>query len=151
MAQIRSLSLEEAAKVFELEQACHLFPMSLSNVESCFGRFYIVLGYFDCVAQEDEELQGFAILHQLFEDATLMDICVKPSKQGKGIGQALMQELIDVAKEKGAERIMLEVRVSSDRAIALYHHFGFEDMGIRAGYYKLLQGVEDALLMERIL
>ncbi len=145
MTQVRQLSLDYAKKVFEIEQVCHLFPMSLTNVESCFGRFYTVFGYL-----EGHELLGFAILHQLFEDATLMDICVKPSEQGKGIGQALMRVLVDTAQEEGAERIMLEVRVSSDRAISLYHHFGFEEMGIRVGYYKLPQGVEDALLMERI-
>ncbi len=144
MAQVRQLSLDDAKKVFEIEQACHQFPMSLTNVESCFGRFYTVFGYL-----EGHELLGFAILHQVFEDATLMDICVKPSEKGKGIGKALMQQLVDSAVGEGAERIMLEVRVSSDNAISLYRHFGFEETGIRAGYYKLPQGIEDALLMER--
>ncbi|MCG9697428.1 ribosomal protein S18-alanine N-acetyltransferase [Shewanella sp. Isolate11] len=144
--QIKELSLNEVSEVFEIEQACHLFPMSLANVESCFGRFYRVVGFF-----EDNQLFGFAILHQLFEDATLMDICVHPTKQGKGIGQALMQTIIDIAATEGAERIMLEVRISSQRAIELYRHFGFEQTGIREAYYKLEQGKEDAVLMQRLL
>jgi len=75
---------------------------------------------------ESDELCGFAILHQIFEDATLMDICVEPQHQGKGYGKALLDTLIAQAKTNGAEVLMLEVRESGVGARALYVKAGFE-------------------------
>ncbi|GIU32769.1 ribosomal-protein-alanine acetyltransferase [Shewanella colwelliana] len=146
MRELKLLTPEALAEVYEIELACHRFPMSLRNVESCFGRFYHVLGVF-----EDEQLQGFAIAHILFEDATLMDICVLPASQGKGYGKALMAAVVDLAAVNSAERLMLEVRASSAGAIGLYRAYGFEQTGTRHAYYQHEQGKEDAVLMERLL
>ncbi|MCE9679007.1 ribosomal protein S18-alanine N-acetyltransferase [Shewanella sp. AS1] len=142
--QLKLLSIDEAAQIHQIAQLCHQFPMSFTNIESCFGRFYKVFGYY-----QDDALVGFAVLHRVFEDATLMDICVHPEHQGRGIAQQLIKVLVDTAATEGAERIMLEVRVSSQRAIALYRYFGFEQVGLRKDYYPLIDGKEDALLMER--
>ncbi|MCL2911904.1 ribosomal protein S18-alanine N-acetyltransferase [Shewanella aquimarina] len=142
---LKKITKEDAPGLHELESVCHRFPMSLSNLETCFGRFYHVIGLFD-----GEELLGFGILHQLFEDATLMDICVRPAMQGQGLGKRLTEALIELAATQGAERMMLEVRASNERAIALYRQMGFEQTGMRANYYQLEQGKEDAILMERL-
>ena len=138
-----NLSREQAPLLHELERACHRFPMSLINLETCFGRFYHVIGLFD-----NDELLGFGILHQLFEDATLMDICVRPDIQGQGLGKRLTEALIELAATQGAERMMLEVRASNERAIALYRQMGFLQTGMRPNYYQAEQGKEDAILME---
>ncbi|QDF74473.1 MULTISPECIES: ribosomal protein S18-alanine N-acetyltransferase [Shewanella] len=140
---LKTLNREQAPLLHELESVCHRFPMSLTNLETCFGRFYHVIGLFD-----DEELIGFAILHQLFEDATLMDICVRPTSQGQGLGKRLTEALIELAATQGAERMMLEVRACNERAIALYRQMGFVQTGMRPNYYQLEQGKEDAILME---
>ena len=42
----------------------------------------------------------------------------------------------DEAKRQGAARMLLEVRVDNDPALALYHRFGFERMGLRKRYYQ---------------
>ena len=44
MRELKLLTPEATAEIYEIELACHRFPMSLRNVESCFGRFYHVLG-----------------------------------------------------------------------------------------------------------
>ncbi|MGS0729662.1 ribosomal protein S18-alanine N-acetyltransferase, partial [Shewanella sp. 0m-11] len=94
------------------------------------------------------ELCGFAILHQIFEDATLMDICVEPRRQGKGYGKMLLKAVIVEAKDKGAEVLLLEVRQSAIAARELYEKVGFKETGIRKGYYKSDTGTEDAVLMQ---
>ena len=44
-------------------------------------------------------------------------------------------------------RATLEVRASNERAIALYHHYGFQEAGRRKAYYK--NPVEDACILWR--
>ncbi|WP_028769241.1 ribosomal protein S18-alanine N-acetyltransferase [Shewanella fidelis] len=121
----------------------HSHPMSEATIKSCFGHLYASFGVVD-----GDALYGFAILHQIFEDATLMDICVDPNHQGKGVGKALLNSVINAAKEKGAEVLLLEVRQSGTAARALYEAAGFATTGIRKGYYKTSVGSEDAILMQ---
>ena len=65
--------------------------------------------------------------------------------RGQGIGEGLMREAMRVAKEHNAETMSLEVRVSNIVAQNLYRKLGFQDGGIRKGYYTDNQ--EDALVM----
>jgi L-phenylalanine/L-methionine N-acetyltransferase len=62
--------------------------------------------------------------------------------QGKGVGTALMQALVDLAdKWLNVFRLELTVYTDNERAIALYRKFGFEiegthkAYGLRAGQY----------------
>ena len=48
----------------------------------------------------------------------------------------MLQALVDEAKRQGASRMLLEVRVDNDPALALYQRFGFERMGLRKRYYQ---------------
>lgn len=70
------------------------------------------------------------------EDAELMTIGVGKAYQRQGIAAALLQALVDEAKRQGASRMLLEVRVDNDPALALYQRFGFERMGLRKRYYQ---------------
>ncbi len=56
--------------------------------------------------------------------------------QRQGIAAALLKTLIDKAKRQGAARMLLEVRVDNEPALALYQRFGFERMGLRKRYYQ---------------
>ncbi|MDC7229587.1 MAG: GNAT family N-acetyltransferase [Sphaerochaetaceae bacterium] len=77
-------------------------------------------------------------------------ISVAANQQGNGIGSLLMKTLLDAARLAGYEQMELEVVASNTRAVHLYNHFGFREMGriprgfhYREGYY------EDLLLMVR--
>nr|WP_319474570.1 GNAT family N-acetyltransferase [uncultured Sphaerochaeta sp.] len=77
-------------------------------------------------------------------------ISVATANQGNGIGSLLMKTLLDAARLAGFEQMELEVAASNSRAVHLYNHFGFREMGriprgfrYREGYY------EDLLLMVR--
>ncbi|NRD72559.1 ribosomal protein S18-alanine N-acetyltransferase [Shewanella sp. VB17] len=126
-----------------LASKVHSHPMSTSTIETCFGPLYTSVGIY-----LDDEFRGFAILHQIFENATLMDICIEPKFQGRGLGHLLLDHVITFAREHDAETFFLEVRESSVVARALYIRDGFREAGYRKGYYKTASGTEDAILME---
>lgn len=85
---------------------------------------------------EQTVVRGYAGFWYDGEDAELMTIGVGKAYQRQGIAAALLQALVDEAKRQGASRMLLEVRVDNDPALALYHRFGFERIGLRKRYYQ---------------
>ena len=97
------------------------------------------------LAEEDGKIYGFACLFSLFETAELLNIAVDTDYRGRGIGESLLTAVHEQAKAMGAERILLEVRVSNAPAIALYKKHGYEKIAVRKNYYG---NGEDADIME---
>jgi ribosomal-protein-alanine N-acetyltransferase len=103
---------------------------------------------FPFVADNDGMIAGYVCLMSLFEEAQILNITVAPDRRGRGIARMLMDHAIQVAREKGAEVLALEVRASNIPAITLYERCGFARTGIRSKYY---EGIEDAVLMKKSL
>jgi ribosomal-protein-alanine N-acetyltransferase len=59
--------------------------------------------------------------------------------------------LLDRARASGMYEAFLEVRPSNTAAARLYHSMGFEQVGVRRGYYQSIDGREDAAVLRRIL
>jgi ribosomal-protein-alanine N-acetyltransferase len=76
--------------------------------------------------------------------ADVQTIAVVPEYVGWGIGSALLPELINEGRRRGAADVLLEVRADNPRAQQLYRRFGFEQIHVRRKYYR--DGV-DALIM----
>jgi ribosomal-protein-alanine N-acetyltransferase len=64
---------------------------------------------------------------------------------GRGVGRALLTELLERAEREGIVHVFLEVRDDNPRAQELYAKFGFTRIGVRRGYYK----GADAIVMRR--
>lgn len=88
---------------------------------------------------------GYGGLWLTFEDAHITTIAVEPAHRGKGVGELLLNALIDHAYEIGGKQITLEVRVSNTAAQRLYLKYGFQPAGTRPRYYT--DNGEDALIM----
>jgi ribosomal-protein-alanine N-acetyltransferase len=69
-------------------------------------------------------------------DAEVMTVGVAPGAQGGGVGAALVAALRSAAEERGAGRLLLEVRADNDPARGLYSRLGFEEIGRRSAYYR---------------
>ena len=52
-----------------------------------------------------------------------------------------------IGRAGGATTLLLEVRPSNAKALAMYRHFGFAQIGVRRGYYPAASGREDALVL----
>jgi len=81
-------------------------------------------------------------------EADVQTLAVAPSAQGAGLGRRLLEVLLGQAAERGARRLMLEVRADNEAAVGLYRRLGFEQLAVRRGYYA--PGV-DALIMRKTL
>lgn len=97
------------------------------------------------VAHKDGEVVGYAGMWLVIDEAHVTNVAVRADMRGQGLGSALMERLIQLAADSGMIWMTLEVRRSNKVAQALYHKFGFIDVGYRKRYYEDNQ--EDALLM----
>jgi ribosomal-protein-alanine N-acetyltransferase len=70
---------------------------------------------------------------------------------GRGYARKMLLHLMDRARAAGMYEAFLEVRPSNTVAARLYHSMGFEQVGIRRGYYQATVGREDAAVLRRIL
>ena len=90
------------------------------------------------------KLAGFALL-RCFDDAELIRIAVDTKQRRHGIGERLLDNLLQEARTREIHNIFLEVRSSNVPAIRLYEKAGFINAGIRKGYYS--NPTEDAIIM----
>lgn len=98
------------------------------------------------------QTNGFALGRALAGEAELLTMAVVPNAQGQGIGHRLMDDFIAQARALGAEDVFLEVATTNAPAIALYLAHGFEDRGVRKGYYSAADGTPvDARVMGKTL
>ncbi|MCK7592834.1 GNAT family N-acetyltransferase [Pseudomarimonas salicorniae] len=65
----------------------------------------------------------------------LYSIVVDPDCRGRGWGARLLDDALEQARRAGAPGLTLEVRADNAAALALYRARGFEEIGLRAGYY----------------
>lgn len=86
-------------------------------------------------AESNGELIGYAGIYFLSEFADIHTITVSPEYRRKGIGREFLKRLINWARVKKAESIMLEVRVGNEEALPLYLENGFTEISRRQNYY----------------
>lgn len=92
-----------------------------------------------------EDGSGGAVVRLAADEAELLWIAVQPDSRRRGAGRCLLRAAAAWADERGAT-LLLEVRESSEAAVALYVDQGFVVVGRRARYYR---DGEDALLFRR--
>ena len=145
MNVIRPMRLEDVDAVMEIETQVCDFPWTHSIYCDC-----IKVGYSCWVIdnEEEPEILGYGLLSLAANEAHILNLCIKPQRQGQGLGRNMMLHLIKEAKSLQALSIYLEVRVSNERAYHLYKSLGFTIIGHRKDYYPAHNGREDALVLE---
>lgn len=97
---------------------------------------------------DDTHIIGYGVVSVAAGEAHVLNVCIEPDRQGRGLGSALMRKLLRLARRQGARSALLEVRPTNQPAIRLYHQLGFNEIGRRPGYYPDDNGRrEDALVM----
>lgn len=94
---------------------------------------------------EGKDVTGYAVMWCFADQAELANLAVRPDLRGKGVGSALLDQVLDRCSDRGAESVFLEVRRSNDAAQDLYRSRGFRTVGVRKRYYQ--EPPEDACVM----
>ena len=107
---------------------------------------WIVLGH------DKAGLSAFGLCRQVLDEAELLLCATRRDMRQRGIGRALIGQIIETARNRNVSRLFLEVRSSNLAARALYKATGFREAGRRPGYYRTSTGESiDALTLDRIL
>jgi len=99
------------------------------------------------VVEKDGEVVGHAIVTVGAGEAHLLNVCIRASEQGGGLGRALVLHALEKAHDAGADALFLEVRPSNHVAARLYESLGFSEVGLRKDYYPAHIGHEDARVL----
>ena len=98
-----------------------------------------------------EPLIGYFVLMAAVDEAHLLNVSVATAWQGQGHGLFLLRQATSLAADYKASSVILEVRPSNVRALAVYRRFGFREHGLRRRYYPASsddqQAREDAIVM----
>ncbi len=142
-ARFEALSAANLAQVLCVEQQAYAHPWLRRNFEDSLAARYqaqlllagdVLLGYFVAMPGVDE-------VH-------LLNITVAPAYQRQGWARVMLDALALWARGQAAEWLWLEVRVSNQRAIAVYEAHGYRRVGQRKHYYPAVNGQrEDASVM----
>ena len=138
------MTLDDVDEVHALE--CSVFPHPWSRANFSDS---VQAGYDAWLLRDAEgQLAGYFLLMYALDEAHLLDVAVAGARHGTGLGRYLLDTLCARAKDMGAESVLLEVRPSNERALAVYKRFGFAEIGRRKGYYPAHEGKrEDAIVM----
>jgi len=119
-------------QVFEIERLCFTSPFPESYLrslaESSSDSFLVAI--------EENRVVGYvsALVHG--KDAHIASIAVLEDYRRRGIGRALMSELVNSLKLRRIRTVSLEVRKSNTSAIRFYEGLGFERVGVMPSYYE---------------
>lgn len=140
---IRRMTQDDVFAVVQIEEAVVDFPWTYGIFSDC-----VKVGY-DCwVVEHDSEVIGYGLLSMGDREAHVLNICIIPPMQRRGIGWQLMNHLLERARTLKAQSVYLEVRASNEGAYDLYQKLGFSVIGHRKDYYPHKEGREDAIVLE---
>lgn len=142
---IRRMTQQDIDAVVDIERRVQSHPWTEGN-------FFDALkaGYEAWVVCNESEVVAFSLQLMAPDVAHLLLIGVAPDWQGKGIGAGLLAWGEERVLLQQLESQVLEVRPSNTRAIAFYHRWGYEQIGVRKGYYPDGRGhSEDAWVLQK--
>lgn len=96
-------------------------------------------------ADIEENILGYSGMWIMADEAHIMSIASGQEYRRRGVGEALLIAIIELAQQHKARVVTLEVRVSNITAQNLYLKFGFQKTGLRKAYY--IDNKEDAIIM----
>lgn len=141
--KVRSMTVDDLRQVIEIENICHPTPWQISSFEYEIGNRDAILK----VAVLGTTVIGFICVRTILDETHLMNIAVIRSFRSRGVGELLLNTVIDELRRSGSDAgLTLEVRESNLAALRLYEKAGFVESGRRTNYYRRPQ--EDAVIMK---
>ena len=143
-----SMTEADIDHILPIEQASFKKPWSrllfLDELSCETSRSYTVTAKNSC---KNNEIIAYICFRLIVDEMHILKIASANQWQKQGVASRLLGHSLNVARESGATAAFLEVRISNDAAIKLYHNLGFQVIGQRPNYYP--ESGEHALVMKK--
>jgi [ribosomal protein S18]-alanine N-acetyltransferase len=144
--EIRPMHELDIPLVAAIEKAAYQFPWSEGIFRDCLR-----VGYVCRVLDIADDMGGYGIMSLGAGEAHILNVCIRDEYRSLGFARKVLLYLLERARTAGMHEAFLEVRPSNLAAARLYHSMGFEQVGVRRGYYQATVGREDAAVLRRVL
>jgi ribosomal-protein-alanine N-acetyltransferase len=143
---IRQMTQEDMPAVIALEQSAFRNPWSPEllrrELEHDWSTILLVEEH---EANGARRLLGLAIFWIVQDEVHVLNVATAPEQRRRGVGRAVMDEVLARGRQRRCSLATLEVRRSNEAAIGLYKSLGFRSVGVRPNYY--VDEKEDAIVM----
>lgn len=139
---VRNMREEDIDEVLEIERTSFTTPWSkeaftLEITKNMLAKYV--------VAEIEGKVVGYGGIWLIIDEGHVTNIAVHEKYRGLGVGNKIMEGLIDICRDRNIVAMTLEVRKTNEVAKSLYDKYGFKEYGIRPGYYS--DNNEDAIIM----
>ncbi len=138
---VREMSEEDLAEVAVIEQESFSLPWKEEDFRKAINNAdnqYLV-------AELNHKVIGYCGYWEITDEGDIYNVAVDKEHRGQKIGYHMLKALIQVALCRGITSLTLEVRSSNVVARRLYESLGFQQEGIRKGFYA--KPKDDAVIM----
>jgi len=136
---------EDLAGVMEVDRSSFATPWSRemydTELQNSGISFIVVLRTPEC------RVAGYCSYRLVVDEVHINNVAVRAECRSKGFGRCLVEYALREGRNRGATRVLLEVRSGNVAARQLYESLGFTTIGLRRAYYS--EPVEDALVLAR--
>ena len=146
LVEIRTMNYSDLKHVIVVEKKAYPYPWTQGIFRDCLR-----IGYNSWVMTLDGNIIGYGIVMLSPGEAHILNICIDPEYQAKGLGRYLLHHLIKKSNQTDIDMVLLEVRRSNVNAQQLYLSEGFHELGVRKAYYPAEDGREDAIILAKYL
>jgi ribosomal-protein-alanine N-acetyltransferase len=138
------MQASDIEQVVSIENDAFPFPWTRGNFLDSLASGYPAW----VMRAHDGRLAGYFLLMNAVDELHILNITVRPDLQGSGLGRVLLNKVVSLARAENMQSVLLEVRPSNQRALDVYRHVGFVQIGVRKNYYPAGAAArEDAIVM----
>lgn len=139
---IREMRESDLDRIMEIEKNTFFPPWSreaflLELTKNLLAKYIVAL--------VDGDIAGYGGIWLIIDEGHVTNIAVEEKYRGLGVGNKLLEGLIQLCIDRSIGAMTLEVRKSNEIAKSLYKKYGFKEIGIRPKYYQ--DNNEDAIIM----
>ncbi len=136
------MRVEDLDMVYLLETNSYQYPWTKEILRDC-----ILYNYDSYSVFFEKSLVGYIISKISYPETHILNLTVDKTFRNNGIGESLIKLIINDARIRNSQDIILEVRSSNIVAQYLYEKLSFKKIGIRKDYYESDNGREDAFVL----
>jgi len=143
LPRYRHMTAADLDAVVAIEEKIYPHPWTRINFSDS-----LAAGYQCWIVECGGEIAGYSVVMIAPEEAHLLNLSIAAPWQRRGIGREVLEFVLRLVRECGAQQVLLEVRPSNEAARALYAAAGFSEIATRRDYYPAGAGREDAIVLK---